>query len=247
MTAIHSRRSMLAALAAAPALSLPAVAAGLDGPDPVIRLCSAFRGIEDKFEADMARSTEIAERVRSEMPLPDPSIVPSAETEALWIKVPEEGCWWSPHNAIEPHFIETALFYVQPVKMRMTEEIMPDGKIARVFIDHDEPAPLSEAQQAEHDKLTRMLELSKQYFEEYNRRLKAAGYNDRDDDDAVDDAIDRQNTIERAIRITPAKTREGLLAKIELYESDPERFGPMETGEGLIGSILRDTRRLFAA
>jgi hypothetical protein len=74
--------------------------------------------------------------------------------------------------------------------------------------------------------------------------LTDAGYDDGDD--TVDEMADRQCVIERAIRITPARTREGILAKIDLYLSDPERFMPTHSGDSLATSIMRDVRRMLA-
>jgi hypothetical protein len=219
---------------------------GPEGPDPAIRLCAAFREFEDRWRERMERSRDIHQRVNAAMPLPDPSIVHGEESEALKIKASEFFGWWRPpHNAIEPSQIETALYYVRPVEMRVTESIMPDGKIAHSFIKIDEPEFLSKAAQAKHDKLTRMLALSKEYFAEHKRRLTAAGYDDGDDD--ADDEANRQHLIERALRITPAKTREGILAKIDLYLSNPDRFEPVQNGDSLATSILRDVRRALSS
>jgi hypothetical protein len=174
------------------------------------------------------------------MPMPDPSIIPGPHTEALRIKEPEYfGSWLPPHGALEPRYIESALFYVQPSTITIIEE----APGIRKLIEHDKPQPLSEGQQQKHDMLTHMLELSREYFAEYKRRLTAAGYDDGDDD--VDHMADRQHVIERAIRIKPARTREGLLAKIDMFESAPDTFTSEEIAGGLMGSILRDTRRLL--
>lgn len=249
---VNSTLTRRAALVGAACLAAPASAAavciapGTEGPDPVIRLCQAWREHEEWAQEQMRLYSETHDRIIAGMPLPDPLIVYGPEAEALRIRRPDYGHWQPPHEVIEPHLIKSALFYITPAVMRMTEEILPDGKIARTFVDLDEPDPLTETQQWEHDKLTRMLELSKEYRAEIDRRMADAGYPPDDEDTESDEMAARQYRIERAIRITPARTRAGLLAKINLYLSAPDRFEPTESGDCLALSIARDARRLLA-
>jgi hypothetical protein len=196
------------------------------------------------FQERAERAREITKRVWAEMPLPDPSIVYGPDAEMLGVKTPEPEARFGrlPHNAIEPFEIKSALFYVQP----KTATIVEEGPGVRKYILHDEPLPLDEADQAKQDKLTEMLRLSEEYLAELHRREIALGMDSGDEADNIVDALcDRQNMIERAIRTRPAQTAEGLLAKIDLYEADPEQFVPGRGG-GLIGSILRDTWRLLS-
>lgn len=243
-----TRRAALTgmALIAAPTSAVAVcIAPGFDGPDPVIKLCDAFLEMEAGFKRHMEQSLDILDRVNADMPVPDPLIVYGPHAEELKIQKPEYfGRWQPPHGALEPRYIEDRLAYIKPLSVRVTETVMPDGKIARTFMELPDPDPLTPAQQERHDKLTHMLQLSKDYYAEHRRRLTAAGYDQ--DDDETDAKVDRQNLIERAICIRSATTRDGLLAKIELYESDPDRFTTFRAGDGLIGSILRDTRRMLA-
>jgi hypothetical protein len=224
---------VVGAVAASPATALQA---GNFEDDGVISLCERYRAIQQEHDEAWERYKQISDRVDAEMPLPDPSIVHSPENAALGIKAPDG--YSVLHDVIEPHAIRSALWHVEP----STITIVKEAPGVRKIIEHDVPQPLSSAEQLKHDKLTKMLKLSTNYFKERKRQLDAAlGSSNEEREALTDQRCDDQREIADTLCGTPARAPEGILAKVELYRLDPDYFDC----RGLTESVFCDIERLF--
>lgn len=155
----------------------------------------------------------------------------------------DEGCRHPSYGGgmIPCHVIERA---IQATRGTSVEKTRGDG--FAMIVLRDEPAPLSAEMLARKERLQHMLEIAKTASEERTALYEAEGCVDHDDHPRLPTLTDEIDDLLSDISEMQATSPEGLLAKVSLWQTDPEFFNDKHPDDdaSLAESILRDIPRL---